>query len=68
VRRENDGDASRQPSKRDFDAETIRYEPSRTRCVSSFARTRHTSGMKAYSGFARTEYTKTNLAMRSRKT
>jgi hypothetical protein len=42
--------------------EAMQSEPSRTRCDPSFARTRHKLGMKAYSGFSRTEYTKTKSA------
>jgi hypothetical protein len=48
--------------------ESIQSEPSRTRCGPSFARTRRTSGTKAYVGFVKTEYAKTKLVMRSRQT
>jgi hypothetical protein len=38
------------------------------RCDTSCARTRRTSGTKAYSGFARTKYAKTKSVTRSRQT
>ena len=63
LREEVDGDASRQASIKESMPESMQFEPSRTRCGHSFARTRHTSGTKAYSGFARTEYAKKNSSV-----
>ena len=54
VREESDGDASRQSWRLSM-PKSMQSEPSRTRCSPSFARTRCTSGMKAFSGFTRTE-------------
>jgi len=63
VREEDDEHASRKASMKGSMSEPMQSEPSRTRCGHSFARTRHTSGTKAYSGFARTEYAKKNSSM-----
>jgi hypothetical protein len=43
---------------------SMQSKPSRTRCGHGFARTRRTSGTKAYSGCAKTEYAKTNTRTR----
>ena len=46
---------------------TMQSEPSRTMCGLSFARTRRTTGTKAYSGFFRTEYAETKSVTWSRQ-
>jgi hypothetical protein len=43
---------------------SMQSEPSRTRCGHGFAKTSHTSGTKAYSCYAKTEYAKTNTGTR----
>jgi hypothetical protein len=43
---------------------SMQSKPSRTRSGHDFARTRRTSGTKAYSDCAKTEYAKTNTGTR----
>jgi hypothetical protein len=43
---------------------SMQFEPSRTRCGHGFARTRRTSGTKAYSDCAKIKYAKTNTRAR----